>query len=84
MCNNLKITNGYYVPYKKLSPFSCVSHLFFLGVQICEFALNAMTGTTPKEEISIPAQQQIIATWVKTKQLNQQQIRHELGTQEEV
>ncbi|RMB92507.1 hypothetical protein DUI87_31057 [Hirundo rustica rustica] len=53
------------------------------ALEICEFALNAMTGTVPKEKISLPAQQQIIATWVKAKQLNQQQIRHELGTQEE-
>lgn len=38
----------------------------------------------PKEKVSVPAQQQIIATWVKAKQLNHQQIKHELGTQEEV
>lgn len=43
-----------------------------------------MTGTIPKEKVSIAAQQQIIATWVKAMQLNQQQIRHQLGTQEEV
>ncbi|XP_062352270.1 cilia- and flagella-associated protein 46 [Cinclus cinclus] len=53
------------------------------ALEICEFALNAMTGTIPKEKVSIAAQQQIIATWVKTKQLNQQQIRHQLGIQEE-
>uniref|UniRef100_A0A8C3QM37 Cilia and flagella associated protein 46 n=1 Tax=Cyanoderma ruficeps TaxID=181631 RepID=A0A8C3QM37_9PASS len=53
------------------------------ALEICEFALNAMTAI-PKERVSVPAQQQIIATWVKAKQLNQQQIRHELGTQEEV
>uniref|UniRef100_U3JF47 Uncharacterized protein n=1 Tax=Ficedula albicollis TaxID=59894 RepID=U3JF47_FICAL len=53
------------------------------ALEICEFALNAMTGTIPKEKVSIAAQQQIIATWVKAKQLNQQQIRHQLGTQEE-
>ncbi|XP_068054496.1 cilia- and flagella-associated protein 46 [Anomalospiza imberbis] len=53
------------------------------ALEICEFALNAMTGTIPNEKVSIAAQQQIIATWVKAKQLNQQQIRHLLGTQEE-
>ncbi|KAI1236085.1 Cilia- and flagella-associated protein 46, partial [Lamprotornis superbus] len=53
------------------------------ALEVCEFALQAMTGTRPKEKVSIAAQQQIIATWVKAKQLNQQQIRHQLGTQEE-
>ncbi|XP_032922061.1 cilia- and flagella-associated protein 46 isoform X2 [Catharus ustulatus] len=53
------------------------------ALEICEFALNAMTGSISKEKVSIAAQQQIIATWVKAKQLNQQQIRHHLGTQEE-
>ncbi|XP_037997464.1 cilia- and flagella-associated protein 46 [Motacilla alba alba] len=53
------------------------------ALEICEFALNAMTGTIPNEKVSIAAQQQIIATWVKAKQLNQQQIRHHLGTREE-
>ncbi|XP_056351637.1 cilia- and flagella-associated protein 46 [Oenanthe melanoleuca] len=53
------------------------------ALEICEFALNAMTRTIVKEKVSIAAQQQIIATWVKAKQLNQQQIRHQLGTQDE-
>ncbi|XP_063261098.1 cilia- and flagella-associated protein 46 isoform X13 [Prinia subflava] len=53
------------------------------ALEICEFALNAMTGTIPKEKVSIATQQQVIAIWVKAKQLNQQQIRHELGIQEE-
>ncbi|XP_066179467.1 cilia- and flagella-associated protein 46 [Sylvia atricapilla] len=52
------------------------------ALEICEFALNAITTMT-KGKVSVPAQQQIIATWVKAKQLNQQQISHELGTQEE-
>uniref|UniRef100_A0A8C3Q9U5 Uncharacterized protein n=1 Tax=Geospiza parvula TaxID=87175 RepID=A0A8C3Q9U5_GEOPR len=53
------------------------------ALEICEFALNALTGTKPNENVSIAAQQQIIATWVKAKQLNQQQIRHQLGTRGE-
>uniref|UniRef100_A0A8C5TUX3 Cilia and flagella associated protein 46 n=1 Tax=Malurus cyaneus samueli TaxID=2593467 RepID=A0A8C5TUX3_9PASS len=53
------------------------------ALEVCEFALNAMTETTPKETVSIAAQQQVIATWVKVMQLNQQQIRQQLGTQEE-
>lgn len=57
---------------------------FLLVVKICEFALNVITGTIPHEAVPIAVQQQIIATWVKAKQLNQQQIRHKLGTEEEV
>ncbi|XP_059333026.1 cilia- and flagella-associated protein 46 [Ammospiza nelsoni] len=53
------------------------------ALEICEFALNAMTKTVPNEKVSIAAHQQIIATWVKAKQLNQQQIRHQLGTRGE-
>ncbi|NXW11048.1 CFA46 protein, partial [Fregetta grallaria] len=53
------------------------------ALEICEFALNVTTGTIPNEKVPIAAQQQIIATWVKAKQLNQQQIRLKLGTEEE-
>ncbi|CAN8215744.1 unnamed protein product [Coccothraustes coccothraustes] len=53
------------------------------ALEICEFALKAMTGTIPNDKVSLAAQQQIIATWVKAKQLNQQQIRHQLGTRGE-
>ncbi|XP_054133202.1 cilia- and flagella-associated protein 46 [Melozone crissalis] len=53
------------------------------ALEICEFALNAMTKTTRNEKVSLAAHQQIIATWVKAKQLNQQQIRHQLGTRGE-
>jgi len=42
------------------------------------------TETVPGETVCIAAQQQIIATWVKAKQLNQQQIGHKLGIEEEV
>ncbi|KAM6306111.1 cilia- and flagella-associated protein 46 [Aegotheles albertisi] len=53
------------------------------ALEICEFALNVTTGTIPDETVPVAAQQQIIATWVKAKQLNQQQIGHKLGTEEE-
>ncbi|XP_071420476.1 cilia- and flagella-associated protein 46 isoform X2 [Pithys albifrons albifrons] len=52
------------------------------ALEICEFALNVMTGITPKEMVPVAAQQQVIATWVKAKQLNQQQIRNKPGTQD--
>ncbi|XP_010580307.1 PREDICTED: tetratricopeptide repeat protein 40 [Haliaeetus leucocephalus] len=53
------------------------------ALEICEFALNVTTGTIPNETVPVAAQQQIIATWVKAKQLNQQQISCKLGTEEE-
>ncbi|XP_057264648.1 cilia- and flagella-associated protein 46 [Pezoporus wallicus] len=53
------------------------------ALEICEFALNVITGMAPNETVPIAAQQQIIATWVKAKQLNQQQIGHKLGPEEE-
>uniref|UniRef100_A0A8C4ULF1 Cilia- and flagella-associated protein 46 n=1 Tax=Falco tinnunculus TaxID=100819 RepID=A0A8C4ULF1_FALTI len=53
------------------------------ALEICDFALNVTTGTIPNETVPIAVQQQIIATWVKAKQLNQQQIEHKLGTEEE-
>uniref|UniRef100_A0A672TFQ8 Cilia and flagella associated protein 46 n=1 Tax=Strigops habroptila TaxID=2489341 RepID=A0A672TFQ8_STRHB len=59
------------------------SLFLILGVQICEFALNAVTGIIANETVPIAAQQQIIATWVKAKQLNQQQIGRKFGTEEE-
>ncbi|XP_074731741.1 cilia- and flagella-associated protein 46 [Strix uralensis] len=52
------------------------------ALQICEFALDVVTGTIPNETVPIAAQQQIIATWVKAKQLHQQQIEQKLGTEE--
>ncbi|XP_009945470.1 PREDICTED: tetratricopeptide repeat protein 40, partial [Leptosomus discolor] len=53
------------------------------ALEICEFAFRATAGTIPSETVPIAALQQIIATWVKAKQLNQQQIRHKVGTEEE-
>ncbi|XP_065528583.1 cilia- and flagella-associated protein 46 [Lathamus discolor] len=53
------------------------------ALEICEFALNVITGIAPNETVPIAAQQQVIATWVKAKQLNQQQIGHKLGPEEE-
>ncbi|XP_032857192.2 cilia- and flagella-associated protein 46 [Tyto alba] len=53
------------------------------ALEICEFALNVTTRAIPNETVPIAARQQIIATWVKTKQLLQQQIGHKLWTEEE-
>lgn len=50
--------------------------------QVCEFALNLTNGTVPEEVVPIEARQQLIATWVKAKQLLQQQIGTKLGPEE--
>ncbi|KAM6416110.1 cilia- and flagella-associated protein 46 [Rhynochetos jubatus] len=53
------------------------------ALEICEFALTVPTEAPPGEAVPVAAQQQIIATWVKAKQLNRQQIEHNLGAEEE-
>ncbi|XP_055280347.1 cilia- and flagella-associated protein 46 isoform X2 [Moschus berezovskii] len=53
------------------------------AVEICEFALNLTNGMEPKEVVPVSARQQLIATWVKGKQLLQQQIGPRLGTEEQ-
>lgn len=52
--------------------------------QVCEFALNLTSGTQPDEAVPTEARQQLIATWVKAKQLLQQQIGPRPGTDEQV
>ncbi|XP_016061813.1 PREDICTED: cilia- and flagella-associated protein 46 [Miniopterus natalensis] len=53
------------------------------AVEVCEFALNLTNGTVPEEAVPTEARQQLIATWVKAKQLLQQQIGSRLGTEEQ-
>ncbi|XP_067156500.1 cilia- and flagella-associated protein 46 [Apteryx mantelli] len=53
------------------------------ALEICEFALNLTTRTMPTDTVPIAVRQQIIATWVKAKQLHQQQIGLQLVTEEE-
>uniref|UniRef100_A0A8C8R7Q7 Cilia and flagella associated protein 46 n=1 Tax=Pelusios castaneus TaxID=367368 RepID=A0A8C8R7Q7_9SAUR len=53
------------------------------ALEVCEFALNLTNGNIPNELVPIAARQQIIAVWVKAKQLLQQQIGHKLGTDDE-
>jgi hypothetical protein len=52
--------------------------------QVCEFVLNLTNGNVPEEVVPIKVRQQVIATWVKAKQLLQQQIGQRLGTEEQV
>ncbi|XP_047615394.1 cilia- and flagella-associated protein 46 isoform X9 [Phacochoerus africanus] len=53
------------------------------AVEVCEFALNLTNGTVPEDAVPIKARQQLIATWVKAKQLLQQQVGPRLGTDEQ-
>ncbi|XP_007452074.1 PREDICTED: tetratricopeptide repeat protein 40 [Lipotes vexillifer] len=53
------------------------------AVEVCEFALNLTKGTVPEEAVPISTRQQLIATWVKAKQLLRQQIGPHLGTDEQ-
>ncbi|XP_073934125.1 cilia- and flagella-associated protein 46 isoform X3 [Castor canadensis] len=53
------------------------------AVEVCEFVLNLTNGNMPEEVVPIKVRQQVIATWVKAKQLLQQQIGQRLGTEEQ-
>ncbi|XP_025892012.1 cilia- and flagella-associated protein 46 [Nothoprocta perdicaria] len=53
------------------------------AIEICEFALNLIARTVPTETVPISVRQQIIATWVKAKQLHHQQIGLKVVAEEE-
>uniref|UniRef100_A0A8C6QI67 Cilia and flagella associated protein 46 n=1 Tax=Nannospalax galili TaxID=1026970 RepID=A0A8C6QI67_NANGA len=53
------------------------------AVEVCEFALNLTNGNEPEEVIPTSVRQQLISTWVKAKQLLQQQIGPRLGVAEQ-
>ncbi|XP_023564812.1 cilia- and flagella-associated protein 46 [Octodon degus] len=53
------------------------------ALEVCEFALNLTNGNMPEEVVPVSVRQQLIATWVKAKQLLQLQIGHRLGTEEQ-
>ncbi|KAM8780319.1 LOW QUALITY PROTEIN: cilia- and flagella-associated protein 46 [Rhynchonycteris naso] len=53
------------------------------AVEVCEFALNLTDGALPEEAVPTTVRKQLIATWVKAKQLLQQQIGPRLGTEEQ-
>nr|XP_024202467.2 cilia- and flagella-associated protein 46 isoform X2 [Pan troglodytes] len=53
------------------------------AAEVCEFALNLTNGSAPEETVPTSTRQQLIATWVKAKQLLQQQIGPRLGTEEQ-
>ncbi|XP_060027023.1 cilia- and flagella-associated protein 46 isoform X2 [Erinaceus europaeus] len=53
------------------------------AVEVCEFALNQTNGTLAEDVVPTQTRQQLVATWVKAKQLLQQQIWPRLGTEEQ-
>ncbi|KAM5324144.1 cilia- and flagella-associated protein 46 isoform 3-T3 [Glossophaga mutica] len=53
------------------------------AVEVCEFALSLTSGTGPEDVVPTEVRQQLIATWVKAKQLLQQQIGSRLGADEQ-
>ncbi|XP_021083734.1 cilia- and flagella-associated protein 46 isoform X2 [Mesocricetus auratus] len=53
------------------------------ALEVCEFALNLTNGNVPDDIVPTSVRQHLIATWVKTKQLLQQQIGQRLGTDEQ-
>ncbi|XP_051883705.1 cilia- and flagella-associated protein 46 [Pristis pectinata] len=54
------------------------------ALQICEFALRITNGRVPSDVVPIAVRYQIIITWVKIKQLLQQQIGLNLGSDNEM
>ncbi|XP_077311369.1 cilia- and flagella-associated protein 46 isoform X2 [Lithobates pipiens] len=54
-----------------------------LALEVCEFCLDLTNGSTPEDVVPISIRQQLLSTWVKVKQLLQQQIGQKLGTDDE-
>lgn len=52
--------------------------------QVCEYALNLTNGNVLENIVPTSVRQYLIATWVKAKQLLQQQIGPKLGIEEQV
>ncbi|XP_037661046.1 cilia- and flagella-associated protein 46 [Choloepus didactylus] len=53
------------------------------AAEVCEYALSLTGGRTPEETVPTNMRQQLVATWVKAKQLMQQQIGARLGPDEQ-
>ncbi|KAG8435302.1 hypothetical protein GDO86_013309 [Hymenochirus boettgeri] len=54
-----------------------------LALEVCEFVLDLTNGKNPEEVVPIAVRQQILSSWIKSKQLLQQQIGPKLGTDDE-
>ncbi|XP_038168284.1 cilia- and flagella-associated protein 46 [Arvicola amphibius] len=53
------------------------------ALEVCEFALHLTNGNVPDDIVPTSVRQHLISTWVKAKQLLQQQIGQRLGTDEQ-
>ncbi|CAO2583736.1 Cilia- and flagella-associated protein 46 [Lemmus lemmus] len=53
------------------------------ALEVCEFALNITNRNEPDDIVPTSVRQYLISTWVKAKQLLQQQIGQRLGTDEQ-
>ncbi|XP_071987329.1 cilia- and flagella-associated protein 46 isoform X2 [Engystomops pustulosus] len=54
-----------------------------LALEVCDYAFELTNGISPDEVVPISVRQDLITTWVKAKQLLQQQIGPKLGTDDE-
>ncbi|XP_073402610.1 cilia- and flagella-associated protein 46 [Dendrobates tinctorius] len=54
-----------------------------LALEVCDYALDLTNGSSLAEIVPIATRQQLLSTWVKAKQLLQQQIGAKLGTDDE-
>ncbi|XP_053164122.1 cilia- and flagella-associated protein 46 isoform X2 [Hemicordylus capensis] len=61
-----------FVPTLSVDPAGI--HDIKAAVEVCEFAMNLPDGSVPDEPVPIAVRQEIIATWVKAKQLVQHHI----------
>ncbi|KAG7462737.1 hypothetical protein MATL_G00187960 [Megalops atlanticus] len=53
------------------------------ALELCEYALRLTNGNTSTDAVPIAARKQVIATWVRTKQLLQQQVGQKLDVEDE-
>ncbi|XP_034994598.2 cilia- and flagella-associated protein 46 isoform X1 [Zootoca vivipara] len=53
------------------------------AIEVCEFAMHLPNGSVPDEPVPAAMRQQVVATWVKAKQLVQHQIGKWLGVDDE-
>ncbi|KAM4033890.1 cilia- and flagella-associated protein 46 isoform 2-T2 [Anomaloglossus baeobatrachus] len=54
-----------------------------LALEVCDYALDLTSASSQAEMVPIVIRQQLLSTWVKAKQLLQQQIGAKLGTDDE-
>ncbi|XP_061491602.1 cilia- and flagella-associated protein 46 isoform X1 [Rhineura floridana] len=79
--NAPKVPTSCIVPTSSVDPAGI--HDIKAAIEVCEFAIHLPNGSVPDEPVPIAMRQQIIATWVKAKQLVQHQIGRWHGTDDE-